>query len=179
MFTDPGTAAETRKQISKMARDAFKDHIITREADNLWLCHRPGTGMYAFRLAALPGALVFYGDIGEAILRPSDRDVLPWLRGAARSFDYVIEKVHPRPEQTFYSGDAIEWARSECLVSVEEEARRQANWGELDQRRWAEIINEHGADSEFCTIGIGASAAMCWMVEALRWFVEHEAKEGK
>lgn len=176
MHTDPGTAIETRKTVNELARDAFKNHVITREAANLWRCGRPSSSVYAFLIAALPGALVFYGDLGEAILRPSDRDVMPWLRGAARSFDYVIEKVQPRPEETFYQGDAIEWARSEGFVTLEEEARRAAEFGELDQHRWAELVVEHDYETECCSIGCGPSTRMCWMVEALRWFVAHEAE---
>jgi hypothetical protein len=178
------TLAEAKAQIAEMAREAFAQHVCERREGG-WLCRRPGTSVYAFWVFTTPGAIVFYGDLGEAILRPSDRDALPWLRGAVRSLDYVIEKVRAGDKTHFYGGDALAWARSTAGDLEDTRARRRGlkllaaaldldRLGDLHQHTWAEAVNEAGFDSECCAIGTGHSSAMLWMVEALRWFVAHE-----
>lgn len=171
------TLVKARTDIVAMAVDGFKDHQIRLVQPGLWKCSRPNSWIYGFFVAALPGALVFYGDLGEAVLRPSDTDVIPWLRGAVRSEGYLLEKVKPRPEQAFYPGDAVAWAAERVneggATVVLDDARQMAKDGELNRYTWSDLVYEHTGEAEDCAIGSGPSAASLWLVQALRWFVAH------
>lgn len=100
------TKQEHRAQIAKLAKESFKDHKLHQEGPGRWFCARPGTGIYSFHVACFNGCVVLYGDVGELILRPSDRDSLAWLRGAIDSMDYVLGKApSPWPEKVFLEGE--------------------------------------------------------------------------
>ena len=166
------TLQQARKNIAELAVDAFSRHRILRLAPHLWKCSRPNSWIYGFFIASLPGALAFWGDLGEAILRPSDYDVMPWLRDAVFSPDYLLSKVQPRPAEEFYPGDALAWA--EDNPALLKEAKLRFSRGELHPYAWAELVNEHCHDSEGCLAGSGPSSSSLWLVEALRWFMAHE-----
>jgi hypothetical protein len=166
-------------QIAEFAAEAFKDHEVTRRwsvnGDASYRCGKPGTSIYAFNVVTLPGAVVFYGDLGEAILRPSDRDVLPWLRGAVNSADYLISKVKPAPEQTFYVRDAIAWIEDQAEELVTSTRMRLLEAvGDGDRESFARELSEVGL-LDHRVPGDGHSADMLWLVEALRWFVAHQS----
>ena len=173
------TFAISREQIQAFAVDAFKDHEITVLTDTehvkLYRCGQPGSSVYAFYVAGLPGAVAFYGDLGEAILRPSDRDALGWLRGAVRSPSYLIEKVQPQPDREFYAGDAIAWIDEQDNLT-EEQRENFHDAIELcasrDYHEWSRALSEEGQLDGYPP-GTHAGSAMLWMVEALRWFVAH------
>lgn len=175
------TLAKCRQQIAKAAEDAFKNHQVVLEAEGRWLCKKPGTSIYSFRVVALPGAIVIYGDIGEAILRPSDRDVVGWLRGSVGSPDYVLGKMYPTPMSTFYPGDALTWAKEQAK---EHESGRQllraalelAQWDELDEHSWGRVIRDADFPGECGSIGCGVQPQVLWLLEALAWFVRHESE---
>ncbi len=89
-----------RKMIADMAAQEFAAHVLKPEGEGRWYCGKPGTGMYHFRVLTAPFAIIVYGDIGECILRCSDRDALGWLRSAVHDEpgteghpDYVLSKV--------------------------------------------------------------------------------------
>lgn len=105
-----------RDQIKKFAAEAFENHIITRESEIMWLCKRPGTIVYHFRVLTPPGAVLIYGDIGDLFLRQYHRS-LPWIRGSATnpdSPDYVLGKVPLRfVEKEFLPEEAREYLEVE------------------------------------------------------------------
>ena len=100
------TKQEHRAQVAKLAKEAFKDHKLHQEGPGRWFCAKPGTGIYSFHVACFNGCVVLYGDVGELILRPSDKDSLAWLCDAIDSMDYVLGKApNPWPEREFLKGE--------------------------------------------------------------------------
>ena len=96
--------ADAEEQAKEFAAVDLADHVIEVEGEGRYLFHRRGTGMYHMRIIFAPGAVLFYGDCEDGILRCSDRDSLAWLRGAASSPDYLLGKWASRPK-AFYPGD--------------------------------------------------------------------------
>ena len=178
------TLAIARKQIHEFAVDGFKDHRVKLLRPGAWKCSRVGSWVYGFIVAELPGALVIYGDLGEAIFRPADTDVMPWLRGAVGSADYLVSKIQPQPEKEFYAGDAVEWARErargdEDAFPLYAEAKLAEERNELNcSEEWCALVEEYDPnhDSDAYSVGQGPSATTLWLIEALRWFVAHESE---
>lgn len=86
------------QRIGEMAKESFKDHVLIEESVcahrvlRCWLCKRPDSMIYSFRVVTAPGVLIVYGDVGHHILHRCE-DMLPWIRGAIGSRDYVLEKL--------------------------------------------------------------------------------------
>lgn len=80
-----------RLQMQELAADAFKDHIL-KPADGHWICTRPDSFFYSFRIAELPGLIAVWGDIQTFTITQGRGYDLAWLRGAVNSMGYVLEK---------------------------------------------------------------------------------------
>lgn len=97
----------THEEVAEYAKDAFKDHILIVEHESdkvsLYLCRKPGTGIYNFRVMIGPNCITIYGDIGDGmVLRPGNEEMLGWIRGSCKSTDYVISKMpHYHTKQEF------------------------------------------------------------------------------
>lgn len=109
------TSKEHRETIKELSTNAFKDHIIELEAENIFYCHRPNSGFYSFRICFLPqGVIYLYGDIGQLCLQRGGFD---WLESAMRSkyvSNYVLEKARPGitwRDKEFMPGDAAQVLR--------------------------------------------------------------------
>lgn len=110
MRSDSGTKKESRATIAEIAGESLANHVITPEQTDgpvrMWYCGRKGTGMYSYRVIAAPGMLLVYGDVGDYMLQANDRDLIPWLKGAIRSEDYMISKMINKGE-VFRPDEAI------------------------------------------------------------------------
>jgi hypothetical protein len=188
------TLAAARQQIAEMAAESFKDHVITPEGEGRWRCKRPGTGMYSFRVVTLPGAVVVYGDVGDALLKVSyytTADIVAWLRGSYAQWGYVAGKLLFREALTeFYPGDALQFA-AECAAAYAADDTSQAAVrnrdfaadvqalharSELNEHEWHEVVEEYGLDCDAHAVGTGWSSHVFWTCEALACFVRlHDA----
>jgi hypothetical protein len=177
------TLAVTRTQIKEMAIDALSRHQVTVVApapSALYKCARPGSWCYGFFVGFPPGAVIFYGDLGEATLRPHAADSLAWLRGSTGSEGYLIEKIKPQPTQEFYRSDAHAWLdelandlRAEGLAFDEEADLRTTLDDDCSSPdEFARALSANGL-LDGCVPGLGPSNSTLWMIEALRWFVAH------
>lgn len=176
--------------IKRMHENDFSTHEMTEESPGVWLCKRPGTIIYSFRVAFLPGAILVWGDIGTMVLHPGANRGIGWLRGAvndgaAKSFSYLFEKVpseHRRME--FMPGDVLEACREAYEEGGYGDAivRALADWdvgGEPDEQReaWYMAASRAGLDCEWYAGYNDYCAEMYWCAYALCWFVKRWAKE--
>lgn len=158
------TKAEHRRQIAALAAINFADHVLIEEAPGQWLCHRPGTGIYHFRVAQLRGALVVWGDIGDMIIA-NGRGSIGWFRGAQGSRDYVLSKSPTARRDEFMPGDfkvALFHYDRPALRRLAEEG---AEFGELDYHEYL----QDGGDCEIRPFDYNSNDH--WCCEALAVFV--------
>lgn len=173
--------ADVQKDIARFAAEGFVDHVLTVEGPSEWRCGKPGTGIMAFRVLCRPGMIAVWGDLGEWVLRVSDRNPVPWIRGAVRSPGYLLEKVKAGERKRFYPADAMallddpdtaESYGADVVEKVREELGSM--WGdEATAAEWYMAWSNAGADEppdceDMCE-------AALWLVEMLRKFVDLEA----
>lgn len=120
------TKAEHRASIAKHAAEAFKDHVLTNEGDGRWLCSKPGTGIYHFRIIFSPGCVFMYGDIYDLCLMCYDHDSLQWLRTAPH-LDYVMGKS-TKPSRVFLPAEAEAYLQR---TEADEEDNRRGIVGKI------------------------------------------------
>ena len=118
-------------QIRQRAADAFAQHETSMQLNDgvfrSWLCKRPGTGIYAFRVTTWPGHLAVTGDIGELIVARL-HDMLKWVPGAIDSIQYFAEKVPQAIPTREYDADvAREAVQHEIELARESEMEAQAH----------------------------------------------------
>lgn len=175
------TYAATVECIKRLAAESFTTHELTQEGPQEWRCGRKGTSAYSFRILFRPGMIAVWGDLGEWILRHSDRESLAWLRGAVRSPDYMLEKVQAGEKERFYPADALAWlASSEAvemygtdLVSAARKALDFDDGFSLTAETWATACFEAGMDDP--PRFMYPCERALWLVELLRKFVSLEA----
>jgi len=106
-----GTKKENKIILNELIDEAFANHIITSEQIEgpvkMWYCGRKGTGIYSYRVISAPGMLLVYGDVGDYMLQANDRDLVPWLRGAVKSENYLISKFVNKGE-IFFPDEAVQ-----------------------------------------------------------------------
>lgn len=158
------------------ADKAFQDHELKVEGEGRWLCARPGTGIYHFRVITAPACLILYGDIKDVIFRISDRDALAWLRGSIDSMDYVLGKAVAFDEghrKVFARGNALrelaELAKEDPARAekVREHYERYRDF-EGEARAWAEAMSNVGMDP---TVPEDWDSQLVWQYHALRHFL--------
>jgi hypothetical protein len=152
--------------------------------------------MYAFTVIIVPGLVVVYGDVGDAMLRTSYTTVeetVGWLRGAG--WDYLSGKLMFREAfRRFYPDDAVDWVRQRMAEGNEHgwsNDRERRAWEEfsadvedssachdLHEHEWHRLVSDMGLDGDGHSVGTGWSASAFWTVECLRTFVAlYDAKE--
>lgn len=169
MTADP--VAERRAEIAQLAERSFATHELVREGDGRWVCANPKSWAYWFRVVVAPGCIFLYGDIGELVLRPHDRDALAWLR-QTDGVDYPLGKV---PVE-LRSRDYLHPLATRALEDLEKEMPKQAaeirdifDPEDGDARSFAEAWYDVLADCEPPEVtDWGHSMLFC--MEALRWF---------
>jgi hypothetical protein len=184
-------AADVRRDIAAFAAEAFANHVVTQNGPGEWRCAKPGTGVNGFHVLCRPFYVVVWGDLGDWILQCSDRDTLGWLRGSVRSPDYLLGKCRAGEVTCFYSGDAWDHLNHEVGARQQELAEGQTAGDDMDpelarlvaiqdqldenddfsEHDWHQAWYDHGqGEVSACR---GPSSGGCWLVEALRWFVDH------
>jgi predicted secreted protein len=164
-----------RAYLAKRADEEFKDHVLVKEGEGRWFCGKPGTGIYSFRVLTAPGALIVYGDIYDAVLKPSDRDALAWLRGSMGSLDYVLEKVTACADKRreFLRGEALRELAEMEQEHPERAARIRAAWEhnrdwQGEERAWIDALSAEGMDVE--GIPDDHDSQLLWQYHGLRHF---------
>jgi hypothetical protein len=181
------TFESTQATVREIAAKSFTGHVVTELGPNEWRCGKPGTGNYEFSVIARPTVLIIYGDLGEGVFRMWDSDVIGWLRSAVRSPHYLAEKLRTKQE-AFYPDDALalarEWAAEDDAqpkwAELLEKAERMHEWAELNAHSWPELVYEVSGDGDSAHTGFNLSSQTLWLIEALKWLVEHlpvEARE--
>lgn len=186
------TSENHQSSIERMHENDFATHELTEESPGVWLCKRPGTIIYSFRVAFLPGAILVWGDIGTMVLHPGANRGIGWLRsavrdGKAKDFGYLFEKVprdHRRME--FMPGDVLEACREayeegeygeEIILAVELWA---THLDYEDQREsWYNSAYLAPLDFEWYSGHEDYCAEMYWCAYALCWFVKRWVKENE
>lgn len=180
------TYEETRTAIEGYAKSAFANHIITEIGPNEWYASQPGHSEYHFFVICRPYAVMIYGDLGEWVLRISDRNARGWLRRAADSPSYLMEKIQASKEnkECWYWKDAqseMERRRDEWDEESEGEfeanpyalALEEADYhsDELSQERFMSILHDQDEiDPEEYYIGESPSSGTLWLIEIAKWF---------
>jgi len=151
----------------------------------MWLCHRPGTGMYHFRVVAAPGMLLVYGDVGDYMLQNHDYDMVKWLvGGAVNSPDYLIQKF-VRKTKIFFEDEAEALLQSHIDEACDEYERDEAKkFKEKVLDAWqydreyghghdfARAYYEAGGDPEYLSSTEDYDSSVYWTVECLKKFAE-------
>lgn len=151
----------------------------------MWLCHRPGSGMYHFRVVAGPGMLLVYGDVGDHMLQNHDKDMVKWLvDGAVNSTEYLISKFTHRPK-VFFSHEAMLLLNSMVDDAFDDHEREYMGniraevldgWSpdteSGDGHDFAKAFYGAGGDIECVNQTFDYDSDVYWTVECLKKFVE-------
>jgi hypothetical protein len=105
--------------VRRQAPEAFAQHVLTVRRPWVWKVSRPDSWTYGFYVLMAPGALLVYGDLGEATFRMHaghEREVFEWaMRCIPHDRSYVLSKISNREAfRQFYPGDAVAYAK-ECV----------------------------------------------------------------
>lgn len=174
------TYAEVRKDIATFAARDFAQHVLAVEGPNEWRCGKAGTVISSFRILCRPGMVAVWGDMGEWILRHSDKDSLGWLRGAVRSPGYLLSKVKAGEHLRFYAADAMaslddpETVESWGADVIEKIREALPVIDELTQEKWLDAC--YSAPLDDPPIEEYPTESAIWLVELLRKFVALEAE---
>lgn len=133
---------EVAAVITQLAAESFAGHVLVPSASvpGAWRCGRPGDSMHSFHVLVGPGLAVFWGDLGEFVLRHSDPSGAHWLLTAG-SRDYVLEKLSATrdPKREFMLGDAhdelarqFEELRRDLQDEVDEDGEPEPGFGRVD-----------------------------------------------
>lgn len=80
--------------------DHFADHKMRRETGWTWLCRKPDTSIYLFRVTWCPCNLVVTGDCGDIVIThysfADPWSAAAWVNGA--EWSYFMEKSHASKE---------------------------------------------------------------------------------
>lgn len=94
---------DLREDIEMLAESAFKKHtLVWEEKTRTWYCGEPGTGIYHFRVAELPGCIAVWGDIGNMMILGRGYG-LEWAAGSIHSTDYFLSKTNKQKDQYYAS----------------------------------------------------------------------------
>lgn len=165
---------EHRRVAAEYAARDFAEHgLVVEQGEGpvrMFLCRRPGTGMYHYRVVFGPRFVVVTGDIGERVLCVSDRDSLAWLLGARDSIDYVCGKMTERNEE-FLEEETEEWLKEfgdEVAAKVRERWEDEQNEGIDPGLAWYRACYFSGIDDPpTCT---DHSFRSLYIAQALRSF---------
>lgn len=156
-YDDTHTQVEHRANIARLAADAFMDHALVEEGEGRFLCWKPGTGYYHFRVIFAPGHVIVIGDIGDLVLRPG-YEAMPWLLSSG-SLDYILSKSQHRgdDEKIFLVKEAERYAYERCWEGEVSEKKlwsrllkefRERKEYEEPHRAWLEVFLEILEDSD-------------------------------
>jgi hypothetical protein len=160
----------------------FADFAITSDG-SCWYFGSWKTPLNSLRIYFPPGAVIVWGDLGDAVFRHSGDDSLEWLLRAAsdRHFpDYCLGKLAAigDDKQEFFTGDALSWllslmdaedASSDDVIGTWEQMFENLENGCLPAQAWYLACREHGIDDPPRCEGWSWRALVIW--NALATFV--------
>ena len=190
------TAQQHKKLIEELARDAFKDHVLTTE-DHSWVCRKPESSFYWFRVTGLPGGVLLTGDVGVSYLEVSAANSIAWLVDAINSQDYILSKVRATdaqvvrssdPKKEFFAGDAIRYLDERLKAYADEDAQSSPRarafahmksevdkllhaQGDLDWSDWVSLWRAVGVCTDDYAECTSWTSTMLWHYHALKTFV--------
>lgn len=177
------TFEDTKKFVEEDS--AFGQHELTLRREWVWKCMRPKDWCYGFYVLIAPGAVIVYGDIGEAVYRMNaskEEEVLDWLKRAARDQHYLMSKIMNREAyRRFYPGDAVLYAEktpsnNDDRDTFGEDVAAALRDGDLHMHRFYEIAHEHEIyDVPSCE---DWAASAFWFACALKKFIELYEADG-
>ena len=180
------------KRAQSQSANTFKDpefvvQQLHRDDDvvKLWRCGKPQSSVYSFYICSSLHCLMVYGDMGECMWQRHP-DMIPFIRGSAKSLDYFSEKVPRNIEiKQEYNELVQEW-----FAEVKQEyIDRGSEWDDECQQAlddikerygWYEDINHfRTALYESCLYNDFEDMPSLryytyhylWIVEGLKWFI--------
>lgn len=172
-----------------MAEDAFARHTVVRESQgkvDAWLCRRPDTNVYWFRVIIAQNLITLAGDIDGIMVVPYTHDALGWMRGALGSIAYFAEKVPANINITEFDKELVVRALADDKERLEQaDADDKAeDWWREQVADLAELLDrdfecEHDFNEAYHSSSLysddlpavtGLSTGFYWTLEALRWF---------
>lgn len=179
-MTPESIKAKRREEVRVRAEESFKDHVLTQETPDRWLCKKPGSGCYAFRVTNFHDGLILSGDIDELVLVASDKDPISWLRRRGLSDpEYVLTKIprHFRRDEVIEDLVIFRLGEEEREIA---DKMREILGIEFDEGEWSvpsEITREEWAAAYYGAGGEGGVPAVTdwdwrtlFQCEALKWF---------
>lgn len=179
--TRKGTIERYREDIFSTAESAFKDHVIFTEQDSgpvkMWLCQKPGTYIYHFRIVSAPRMICVYGDVGDNVLTINTKDSVNWIKSSYKSINYVVEKIstsNKRENYLFFKDEAIELAKNELSKNKFEQLLDEYEFvDDFDAYTvFCNLFITFGGEAEFLCNVIDYEPSIYWTVACLKKFVE-------
>lgn len=116
MIVESGTAKDAKDTNAYLWPKAFERHVLTERRPWCWKVSRPGTWSYGFYVLVAPGAVVIYGDLGEAVFRMNagdEQEALDWAVRCSPDQHYALSKLSPRDAyRAWFEGDAVAWLKT-------------------------------------------------------------------
>jgi hypothetical protein len=169
--------------------DYFDKHQIKKLGPTTWWCHVPGQGgIQSYYVSIQPGAIIMWGDVGEAIYLIYGGNPIVWGKRNFRFPDhysyYPFTKLSPqlRDEQfrtedaTVYLKNAIKEAGTiaeerQAKKMLEAWKERSGNEPHEDEGAWWSMWDEFGTPDAPDMRGLSARTYWCFF--CLCWFFSH------
>lgn len=189
-------SAETFKDstdyVNRSAPERFKNHVLIERRQWVWKVARAdGRWQYGFYLLVAPGAVVVYGDIGEAVFRiyaVDEQAALDWVLRCSKDLHYTISKLaNLEAYRRFYPGDALAYAEKCENESKDQETghanacdfcddvRREIDGGDLSGQTFWTLAHDHGFHDVPACVDWAPSAF--WFAHALQTFARLKQAE--
>jgi len=136
---------EKVKELITDMMGVFKDHVIERKTDLMWICRKPGDSAYWFGVVLGPAMVTLWGDTDELILRPhGNYNTFGWATGCRTTdYDYRLGKA---PSNMKLKEFSVEDA-NETLAYLEAEGKKELSEAEEVAKKEAA---EYGDDWKDC-----------------------------
>lgn len=134
------------KQIQR--DDWFDKHVVKKVRATTWFCHKHGEGsIQSFWVTVQPGAIVMWGDMGEAIYTVYGGSSMAWGKRNFRFPDacsyYPFTKLAPQMREERFSTEAatdylkqqVEEAKTSAVLDEDDLARAEKMLAEWEDRR--------------------------------------------
>lgn len=117
-----------REDAERNARQSFGEHILVPAGDDRWWFRRKNEWVpYGFGIIAAPRLVVMYGDAGELMFEPSDRNALSWLRSVTNYDNYDVCYIASKVPLVMRKG-IVEF-QSELVERYAEHVQEEINEG--------------------------------------------------
>lgn len=180
-MTPESIKAKRREEVRARAEESFKDHVLTQETPDRWLCKKPGSGYDAFRVTNFHDGLILSGDIDEMVVVVYNKDPISWLRrGVLSDPEYVLNKIPLAFRCKEVIDKLVIFRLSEEEVEIADEMRRilgiefdeDGEWGvpsDLTHAEWVEAYYGAGGEDSVPDIEDWDWRTL-FQCEALKWF---------